>query len=99
MASDLNFILDEDFTDRQLCPDGGCIGVIGADGRCKECGRGADGALVADEAPVSVADEPLAAEAGAIDPDFDDRRLCPDGNCIGLVGDDGHCRICGLAGC
>lgn len=24
---------------RQLCPDGACIGVIGPDGRCKICGK------------------------------------------------------------
>ncbi len=24
---------------RRLCSDGNCIGVIGADGRCKECGK------------------------------------------------------------
>ena len=24
------------------------------------------------------------------------RRLCPDGACIGLIGDDGRCRVCGL---
>jgi len=24
---------------RRLCSDGDCIGVIGADGRCKECGK------------------------------------------------------------
>jgi hypothetical protein len=23
------------------------------------------------------------------------RRLCPDGDCVGLVGSDGRCRICG----
>ena len=23
------------------------------------------------------------------------RRLCPDGECVGLVGPDGHCRVCG----
>jgi hypothetical protein len=27
-----------------------------------------------------------------------DRRLCPDGSCIGLVGSDGRCRVCGRAG-
>jgi hypothetical protein len=27
-----------------------------------------------------------------------DRRLCPDGSCIGLVGPDGRCRTCGRAG-
>ena len=25
------------------------------------------------------------------------RRLCPDGSCIGLLGADGHCRVCGRA--
>ncbi|MEO6775545.1 MAG: hypothetical protein ABI467_21470 [Kofleriaceae bacterium] len=24
---------------REVCPDGGCVGVIGADGTCKVCGR------------------------------------------------------------
>ncbi len=28
---------------RRLCPDGACIGVIGPDGRCSECGRTTDG--------------------------------------------------------
>lgn len=27
-----------DLSSRLLCSDGTCIGVIGADGRCKECG-------------------------------------------------------------
>ena len=26
---------------RELCPDGGCVGVIGPDGTCKVCGRAA----------------------------------------------------------
>src|SRR5687767_8575889 len=26
---------------RQLCPDGGCVGVIGPDGTCRVCGRAA----------------------------------------------------------
>jgi len=33
------------WSSRQLCPDGRCIGVIGADGRCKVCGRPASGGL------------------------------------------------------
>jgi hypothetical protein len=28
---------------RKLCVDGSCIGVIGPDGRCTECGRSTDG--------------------------------------------------------
>jgi hypothetical protein len=30
---------DDDWESRRLCGDGNCIGVIGPDGRCKECGR------------------------------------------------------------
>jgi hypothetical protein len=26
------------------------------------------------------------------------RRLCPDGSCIGVLGDDGRCRTCGRGG-
>ena len=26
------------------------------------------------------------------------RRLCPDGACVGVVGDDGRCRVCDLSG-
>jgi hypothetical protein len=28
-----------DFASRKLCSDGICIGVIGPDGLCKECGK------------------------------------------------------------
>ena len=28
---------DEDWANRKLCSDPACIGVIGTDGRCKEC--------------------------------------------------------------
>jgi len=30
---------DEDWANRKLCSDPACIGVIGADDRCKECGK------------------------------------------------------------
>jgi hypothetical protein len=33
--------------DRALCPDGACVGVIGANGRCKACGRSARGEAAA----------------------------------------------------
>jgi hypothetical protein len=33
---------DDDWDTRQLCSDGNCIGVIGPDGRCKECGKPAE---------------------------------------------------------
>jgi len=31
--------VDDEWERRTLCPDESCIGVIGPDGRCKECGR------------------------------------------------------------
>ena len=31
-----------DAAGRELCPDGACVGVIGPDGRCKECGTPAE---------------------------------------------------------
>ena len=30
---------DIDWESRTLCSDESCIGVIGSDGRCKECGK------------------------------------------------------------
>ena len=33
------FIADEEWEKRTLCSDPACIGVIGSDGRCKECGK------------------------------------------------------------
>jgi hypothetical protein len=36
---DLESNLDEDWGNRTLCSDGNCIGVIGPDGLCKECGK------------------------------------------------------------
>lgn len=36
---------DKEWKQRTLCSDGSCIGIIGADGRCKECGLPYDGEL------------------------------------------------------
>ena len=91
-----------DPTRRKLCPDGSCVGVIGDDGRCRECGRteaeAEAGEPVAepggtDEVPSFVEG---AAEPGVDASAFDSkRRLCDDGSCVGLVGEDGACRVCG----
>jgi hypothetical protein len=98
---------------RRLCPDGNCIGLIGPDGRCKECGRSSDGkpaALVGKVASQDTDDTDNTddgddtgdgdardaaapeAKAGAFDPK---RKLCPDGNCTGVLGADGVCPECG----
>jgi hypothetical protein len=127
---------------RRLCPDGACVGLIGDDGRCRECGRPASGGS-AGPAP-SAADLALeeglgsdsngvgahararsyddddqgapddgsggGAPAGTDDdegrPSLEagsagergfrpDRRLCDDGDCLGVVGADGVCPLCG----
>jgi hypothetical protein len=95
-----------DWENRRLCSDESCIGVIGPDGRCKECGRpyaGEDGAAAADVPPVS-APAPAAGEqpgpSGAngpeeADTDWESRRLCSDESCIGVIGPDGRCKECG----
>jgi hypothetical protein len=89
----------DDFDERRLCDDGNCTGLIGPDGRCKECGRpaGSEG----DPAPRLFAEEddsPIAAESDAASAFDEDRRLCSDGNCTGLIGPDGCCKECGRLG-
>jgi len=52
----------------------------------------ADAAEDGDEDGDEEAKSAGAAGAGALDPN---RRLCPDGGCIGLIGADGVCNVCG----
>jgi hypothetical protein len=105
---------------RVLCPDGSCTGVLGANGRCSECGRTGEvpagysgvSAVAADptfEAPRfdGAAPNPASQDSSDADPDaraallegaggFDERRsLCPDGACVGVLGPDGRCPVCG----
>ena len=104
---------------RQLCPDGSCIGVIGDDGQCKVCGRVAPN--WGDERNRGLAAKPGDDEDDAEDDDLEDddgaddhadadapaangdasewgaRKLCPDGGCIGVIGTDGKCNVCGKA--
>ncbi len=81
---------------RELCSDGACTGVIGDDGKCRECGKTASG----DAAPAGEADadEPEAdfkADRGEHVFDDDERALCSDGSCIGLLNSQGICKVCG----
>ena len=94
---------------RRLCPDGSCVGVISTDGRCTVCGAaaGVAGAGQADDAAVghdAWADDASApngedAALGGLElsADFDPkRRLCDDGSCVGVIGADGACTVCGM---
>ena len=99
---------DADWENRILCSDGRCTGVIGPDGRCRECGAtygGSSGqetpqASHATDVPAVAnavqATEGSAPGAEAAEAEWDDRVLCRDGSCIGVVGPDGRCRECGL---
>jgi hypothetical protein len=108
---------DIDWDHRLLCSDGNCIGVIGADGCCKECGKKYEGELpetvtadpsdqsdMADEQLSSTTmDEHLSSAASKSEPiedapaddEWENRVLCSDGNCIGVIGPDGKCKECG----
>jgi len=103
---------------RELCPDGGCVGVIGKDGKCNVCGRAGEASGLRPQAsgeevdeyedehehdqepeqasgqsPKPKAQSPVVA-AGA--DEWDQRQLCADGACIGVI-EDGKCNVCGKA--
>jgi hypothetical protein len=96
---------------RRLCPDGACIGVMGADGKCTVCGTSAGGeqdvaAAVEDSVEVPATGDELPSdndlESTPADQDergeggFDTkRRLCADETCIGVIGSDNRCSECG----
>jgi hypothetical protein len=99
---------DLDWDNRILCSDGNCIGVIGADGRCKECGKTYEGELpetdipdpedqpvTEDEDPAIAAAETQPTENESVSEEWENRVLCSDGNCIGIIGPDGNCKECG----
>ena len=92
---------ETDWESRTLCSDGNCIGVIGPDGRCKECGKPFDGPVIegelfeddtddTDEEDDTIEDSDTPDDLG-----WENRQLCSDGNCIGVIGPDGRCKECG----
>jgi hypothetical protein len=112
-----------EWSERKLCPDGGCIGLLGDDGTCKVCGKvgsAAKGRPAVSARPTASTErsaedtslEAAAAELAAVVPlddvasvspapavdaadDDGNRRLCPDGACVGVIGSDGRCKVCG----
>ena len=104
--TELIFDKNEDWEKRTLCIDESCIGTIGPDGRCRECGKHYDGSLnpavvTADknkDQAKPIDDLKKDAESTASDNEWDNRVLCSDESCIGTIGPDGKCRECGKAG-
>ncbi len=94
---------DRDWENRVLCSDESCIGVIGPDGRCKECGLPHEKAQIDDEAQAAEADENQDTDEAGVDvppasdsdDDWGNRTLCSDESCIGVIGPDGRCKECG----
>jgi hypothetical protein len=118
-----------EWENRVLCDDGNCIGVIGPDGLCKECGKAYEGneeifgsGETKDTSKPSAPEEKPVADFGETfsddqdksagleneateksdkddradsDEDWESRKLCSDGNCIGVIGSDGRCKECG----
>ncbi|MCU1280405.1 MAG: hypothetical protein JWM53_3951 [bacterium] len=93
---------DEAFDeDRVLCSDGGCLGIV-VDGKCNVCGlasvtspRDPGSGHPGNTATSGGGD--MVSEGGHVDEAFDDdeRQLCPDGACTGLLGPDSKCKVCG----
>jgi hypothetical protein len=102
---------DDNWENRILCSDESCIGVIGPDGRCKECGKPGKESSAGeintaqsksvlkedlDERPAQQEDldeQPVL----QFDDDWENRTLCSDESCIGVIGPDGRCKECGKA--
>ena len=97
--------------ERILCSDDNCIGLVGKDGYCRVCGMAYEGDMeITEEAgtdPAAASEEEYDEEYEDAygdesedehddEDDFDDRILCSDESCIGLVGEDGCCKYCGL---
>jgi len=109
---------DIEWEQRKLCRDESCIGVIGPDGRCKECGlpfeEGPSDGIVEEpamenleeyeteeESEESETEEELedveenGEEKFDLGLEWEQRTLCSDESCIGVIGPDGRCKECG----
>jgi hypothetical protein len=124
---------DSEWEKRVLCSDGNCIGVIGTDGHCRECGKAYNNESeqiydhddnkreISDTLPADEENEELVSDEQEFFPgnqeefnntsdesnaedlestldlesEWDNRTLCSDGNCIGVIGPDGRCKECG----
>jgi hypothetical protein len=101
---ELIFDENEDWEKRTLCSDESCIGTIGPDGKCKECGKVYEGKIPESHTTERVQlvamqeQKPVSADEMDSDDDWGKRVLCSDEACIGVIGPDGKCKECGKPG-
>jgi hypothetical protein len=98
--TEIIFDENEDWEKRILCSDESCIGTIGSNGKCRECGRVYEGELPSEYNIKKTETVPLDkpkqdSEKSEPDDDWDKRVLCSDESCIGVIGSDGKCKECG----
>lgn len=96
--TEIIFDENEDWEKRILCSDESCIGTIGPDGKCKECGKAYEGKIQerkhAESVEAIIPDKQVSTDTQS-DEDWDKRILCSDESCIGVMGPDGKCKECG----
>ena len=102
---------DLEWEQRVLCSDESCIGIIGPDGRCKECGLPYSGPFdapktetVSSDIEEDYSEDEIDEESEEVkeyetevmtDSEWEQRTLCRDESCIGVIGPDGLCKECG----
>ena len=102
--TEIIFDKNEDWENRILCSDESCIGTIGPNGKCRECGKPYEGELSSghgESGGQKMTVEEQETVSSTIDTDSDDwdkRVLCSDESCIGTIGLDGTCKECGKLG-
>ena len=99
--TEIIFDKNEDWGKRILCSDESCIGTIGPDGKCKECGKPYEGELPSNQSTsveqtiTAEVPKPVSSKTNMEVDDWDKRVLCSDESCIGTIGSDGKCKECG----
>jgi hypothetical protein len=90
---------NDHWENRILCSDESCIGVVGPDGHCKECGKPyqepPDGEMDTAQSDSTLQEDLDERPAPRFDDEWENRTLCSDESCIGVIGPDGRCKECG----
>jgi hypothetical protein len=99
--TEIVFDKDEDWENRILCSDESCVGTIGPNGKCRECGKPYEGELPTEHSvcggktKATEEQNPVSLKTETESDDWDKRVLCSDESCIGIIGPDGKCKECG----